>query len=448
MIPSRNGFTLIELLVSMSILAILVGLLIVAIPAALFAAKRAGTGQRLQNILSAIQLYGQNSGQQPYLIMRHAMRTPLIKPDGSVDPVETMPDDLRWQPLRSVVTSVWGSQSSAPMIASRKTLIPNLAFTQEVASTPYRFSSDDWVWLMDALAPPAVANKLASLQTLSLSQIGENLDITQEVQPISVSGTPYVAWFRSRWPRAWPASDWDLPIPGRFPVRWDSPWGRGAIDPVTLIQTVPSARTLAELSPLDSLRLLQVAGVLPAGATGEKIYRQDRSPNKPWNDRWGQPLVVVSAVFVPPRSEVCVLAVNKRLGWSSADRDLGIYRLTKILGVMSTAKGDFDESAGWKYASGTPRDELLSRYARGAGFNRAVYVAVGAAGPDLTNPLPATWTAAEDPVALRNLWLQVRDVCRADEWTEKAFMKPPWNGYRSASKGRLRCQLSAPIEIK
>lgn len=437
MIILRRAFTLVELLVVIAILAILVGLMLVAIPQAIFAAKRAATGQRLENILAALQLYGQGSGQSPYLIMRYGLRTPLISDDGTIDPLKTMGDDLQWQPLRSVAVSVWGGKSSAPMIADRKGIIPNTAFTQTASVLSYGFRSSDWTWYMDDDAPAGCANKIASLRTYDRSQLGENWDTTQEVMPVGVTGAPKTKWFRARWPRVWPVSDWDQASPGRVPVRWDSPWGRARIDPQNLTPTAPAARSLDQLSPLDSIRLLQIAGILPAGAQGEAAYRQERSADKPWNDRWGNPLVLVSAVFLPPRSEVCENRILPKTGEGYSSSRLA------LLGLPSS----FGEGTPWPYVGGNPRDALLSRYSE-AGFSRAVYVAVGAPGPKVRDALPSPWTAVQDPVVLRNLWLQVREVCKASEWNENALVAPPWNGSRLGKLGGMRSMLSAPFEIR
>ena len=433
---TQRAFTMVELLVVITIIMILTGLLMVGIPMALSAAKRSATGQRQQNILTAIQLYGQSTGQSAYLIMRHGMRTAALNANGSVDPVNDMPDDLQWQPMRSILMSVWGGKSSGPMLGNRRGIMPNVGFSGPTSVASYVFRLADWVWVMDAAAPPLVVNAMASLQTLNQSMLGENWDSTQEVVPVNVSGTPLAPWFRARWPRVWPASDWDLPAPGRKPVRWDSPWGKEGYDPVTLAKTPAATRTLKDMSPLDTVYLLQIAGILDGGAKGAATYRTNRSPDKPWNDRWGHPLVIGSAAFIPPRAEACSRKTQNDMGAKSGATEARL----NSLGLP------YDNP--WLYVAGSPRDTLLIRYNEDYGFNRAVYVAVGAAGPILTDPMPNPWTAAEDPVALRNLWLQIGTICQAQEWDEKSFTRPPWSGVRTGRKGTMRSQLSAPIEIK
>lgn len=448
--PHRAGFTLIEMLVVIAIIAILAGLLAVAVPAAIAAAKRAATAQRMQNIQTAIQLYGQSTGQNAQMIMRYGMRTPVIKADGVIDPVLTMGDDLQWQPLRSVISSCFGGKSNASMMADRRNLLPNLFYTPTKAVTSYSFKSGDWAWLMDPDAPPAVANKIASLSVLSQCQIGENLDTTQEVLPSGVSGTPKRVWFRARWPRTWPTSNWDQDPPGNIPVRWPAPWGRTSYDPTTLAAQPPLAASLDQLSPLDSIGLLQIAGVLPGGQPGIDAYRNDRSPQKPWNDRWGNPLVVVSAAFLPPRAEACenrTLPQNGRNINSWQGMSPAIRELSATLGMMGLSP-NWGEGDPWPYVGGSPRDALLTKYGQDNGFSRAVYIAVAAAGPKLTTPLPGTWTNAEDAQVLRAVWLQVRSVCRAQEWDADAFIDPPWNGVRTGRSGSLRSQLTSPLEIK
>lgn len=438
--PNRDScraFTLVELLVVMAIIAVLAGLLIVGIPAAMNAAKRAATAQRMENILTGLTVYGQESGQNAYALMRAAMRTPVVRNDGTLDPVATMPDDLNWLPLQQVIEEIWTGTSLATMTGSRKELLPNLAFTRNPASGTYAFLADDWTWWMDADAPGACANKPHSLINTESSQLGERLDSTREIAAIGAVGTPTRRWFRRRWPIAWPASDWDQPAPGNVGVRWGAPWGRQALDPATLVLAPPASRNLSELSPLDSIRLLQVAGVLDGGDAGQRAYREDRSPSRPWNDRWGQPLVVVSAAFVPNRAEVCQVRTFPTFNPAPATPPAWT-----LLGMAN-----LPSNSNVSYVGGSPRDALLSGYTQAHGFNRAVYCSVGAIGPVLRTPLPATWSAAEDAVVLRELWLQIREVTAAQSWTETGFANPPWNGVRNRKQGRERCQLSAPIEI-
>ena len=159
------------------------------------------------------------------------------------------------------------------------------------------------------------------------SPMGETLDGTFDAMPDAMQPS---SWYYTQWPNlleeiktdsggspyfthtAWPESDWDQSTPGSVPVVWPWPWGKeifSRIEGRLLQQTEYRLdgsgniikRTLADLSPLKTMQLLQAVGVLAPDASGLDDFRSDRNATKPWNDAWGSPLIAVNASHMPAR---------------------------------------------------------------------------------------------------------------------------------------------------
>jgi len=163
------------------------------------------------------------------------------------------------------------------------------------------------------------------------------------------------------------------------------------------------ARSVADMSPIFTIGLLQVAEVLPAGSAGVEAYRNDRDPDAPWNDPYGNPLVVGCFSFLAPRTD------------------------------------------GYQ----VPRDRIYRAYRQTYGTGRAVSFAIGAAGRRLRTSMPSEWSDIDtDKSTLRALWTQILDVTKASEWNETAFDDSPWNGLRAEDAGRERCYLSEPFSVE
>jgi type II secretory pathway pseudopilin PulG len=167
---------------------------------------------------------------------------------------------------------------------------------------------------------------------------------------------------------------------------------------------MPLPFDLGYLSPLQTILLLQATGTLSA-ATGANDYRTNRSPSAPWNDAWGNPLIVVYAIFQPER-------------------------------YIRTFDGE------------DRRDLFLRSAKQNYQYNRAIYFAIGAAGKTLYSNVNLTWSVGNDAVNLQAYWLQIRDVCNAVSWTEASFDSPPWTGIKVGKKNGARSLLSAPAIVK
>ena len=118
---------------------------------------------------------------------------------------------------------------------------------------------------------------------------------------------------------AWPQTDWrevatQADVSLGMPI-WEAPFGRKVIDrlsgqlannylivreTVSLDSATLPARNLADFSPIYTLDWLTQAEIINGEKSGEK-WRGDRSANLRWNDPWGNPMIISSALFIAPR---------------------------------------------------------------------------------------------------------------------------------------------------
>lgn len=177
-----------------------------------------------------------------------------------------------------------------------------------------------------------------------------------------------------------------------------SPWGKRRLD-----GSNPGSRSLDQLNPRASARILMACGIVPDAAT----YASDRSTRVAWNDRWGSPFVVAYGIYQP--------------------------------NTLSDMRGS------------------LLQYQ----YNRSLYITVAANGPARRGALVTTaglngQMTADAAGTLLSLWQQACDVCAATDWRVdyavtppvNAMDNPPWEGVRRSSKGKERCFLAAPLEYK
>ncbi len=282
------------------------------------------------------------------------------------------------------------------------------------------------------------------------SPLGETLDGTYDAMPDAVQPS---SWYYTQWPNlveeiktdsggipyfthsAWAASDWDQSVPGTVPVVWPWPWGKeifsrieGRLLQQTEYQLDGSGeivkRTLANLSPLKTMPLLQAAGILAPDASGLDDFRTDRNPNKPWNDAWGSPLIVVNASYMPARydfDDVNDLMPSSQLGKEIPRMSRDAYG----------GRGFFMKKAKDTY-----------------GYNRSFYVAVAAAAGHDQDLWPVGWNASDDDATLREIWLRISDVVDASSWDGSSWGSPPWTSIHSAEKNGMTNYISPPKEYR
>ena len=195
--------------------------------------------------------------------------------------------------------------------------------------------------------------------------------------------------------------------------------------------------TVADFSPLATMRLLKLAGIIE----NEEQYRKDRSPNKPWNDAWGNPLVIAAAAFIAPRHDLADPS-----NWSNiaSDNFNGDY-FEKIDETDTPYHRQFhnDLFGG--------RDYFMKRSREYYQRSRKSYVVVGAIGPnfvrldapgdsaddaiaDFGTSGQLTWDAKDDKYILRSLWRQISDISEANQWNPAAMKDPIWDGIKKVSE--------------
>ena len=165
---------------------------------------------------------------------------------------------------------------------------------------------------------------------------------------------------------------------------------------------------LGYCSPLRTIELLQAANILPRGEKGRNAYRSDRDPEKPWNDAWGNPLIVVYAIYQAPRASV----------------------------------------QSYQYQPG--RDWFLKTSEVLYNHSRAVYISIGSLGPNGVDVIPPTWSQSNDVDVLVDAWNYIRILCQAHTWTEQSWSKPQWDTIRRSdeSEGGDYGFLASPVQIK
>lgn len=476
MAKHRAAFTLIELLVVVAIIALLAALLLSGIGPLRQKMKALATTRTMQQVLSTMEQYGTGGIDLPSAIHTAATGT-----------------ELRLAPLRKVFDTLIGTYSLDITKAKRQSdFPPNVGNRWEFhwwnkppgpRSWPFPDTRLDYVLTF----PSREISRLSPYRTFEVygdnldthshpttdgdginkdwlgdaikkrraneSPLGETLDRTLEVVP---DGKRPPSWYRERWPNifettrgagddlkyeqiVWPPSDWDQDEPGEVPPIWPWPWGKSmltrqfgrAIDQ-------RDRHDLGQLSPLATIQLLQLAGIVEADDAGAAAYRGNRGPKQPWNDAWGNPLVLVWAECMAPRYEfVADARGNPYPGARTAGAEfLELERIAHPLAGPVLKVSEHMHGG---------RDYLYQRAKDTYGFARAAYVAVGALGPQVRGgPLTTPWAAEEDRKKLRDFWVQIREVTAASDWTEKSFDQPPWSGTRDRRSGGERCFVSTP----
>lgn len=269
------------------------------------------------------------------------------------------------------------------------------------------------------------------------------------------------------------------------------PWGKKFPDPSAPGNTPtlmgPERFRLRDLSPFNTRKMLDIAGLLPTRKSdptwGQTEYMSNRRPSENWNDAWGHPLVVATALYQPTWRTASPLSLAP--GWidgawptpSSATAAIAPNTppipFSSYGPTMETPSSASDRSA---------RKALLD-HLKLYQYDRSVYLSVAAVGPHawvsdtlLKSSTVSDW--ADSPTAptigtLDELWKQANWVCQQakvrefdHDWSELSFDNPMWDKTKDASlttgknlvdvnrihytydKKYARSLLSAPLELK
>jgi prepilin-type N-terminal cleavage/methylation domain-containing protein len=467
----RRAFTLVELLVVIAIISIVAGLMLAGYAAVMDQARRIITSRRMSDILTSAQQTGdQANGGAAYNLQRKGLGD-----DFRFVSITDIGDGIRRELIAASKSSEWPRPNMKD--GDKRWCPPNL-----IIRTPKDLKDEAFLtsWKSVALFHIGGSDNISATdrpltgETLSTFEVAADLGAWYK----ETTAFPEKPWYRARWPHVtgsanddpavwkglWPRMDatvdnnwpvvpsvrgWDLADPGPIVatrtdptplawVRWSSPWGKPAFHPIKATVTDKSdAHVLGDLSPLHTLGILQTLGIVPEGTAGSATWRRDRGRGKVWNDAWGNPLVVASAVFMPLRQDVIhsPLAVNP---------------FASIAAMWANESLNANGNSPIKPAENLPflttRDALIKAYADSYGYARAVYLTVGAVGAYREwhasdagkDSLPAAlksawngkgqlpaWTDADDLKVVRGLWLQTIRTTQADAWTETSFATYP-----------------------
>jgi prepilin-type N-terminal cleavage/methylation domain-containing protein len=452
---TRRAFTLIELLVVIAVIAILAGLTLGVVSSVRFKARALDTSHRIEEVLKGLASYSQAEGSTALALQTAcdlggvgrysslAVITEVVKVGGAgraAPPLLVRPDGS------GVAWATTGTESAQqqPYWKTVFDVLPPESGTVDPAfyasSWPYRWPETDWMsggtvppvlrfpWGRPGLtlqgspcdpaqAATAVVGKVIEWKNNAADLSGSNFTYGNRWQQNDLSDPSFYDTVQIT--NAWVTGD---SAAAGGPLEFTTATGAqtsptssvtghrsdGASAPRTPNQPLPF--DLGYLSPLRTIELLTAAEVL-GPTTGAADYRVDRKPSRLWNDAWGNPLLVAYALFQPER-------------------------------FHRTCDGD------------NRRDLLLKKALEAYGYNRAVYVAVGAIGPDTAAlraqlaALAASSTSTGDAPALAEMWKRVGGACDAATWTEAGFTAAPWRGVKSGKKNGMRAFLSTPLELR
>ncbi len=270
------------------------------------------------------------------------------------------------------------------------------------------------------------------------------------------------------------------------------PWGKRFPDPsaVGTGSTLmgPERFRLRDLSPFNTRKLLKIAGILPSKQSdatwAETQYLTNRKTSESWNDAWGHPLVVASALYQPTWRSAPTPTVP---GWIDGAWPTPPSATTAMApGTLPIPFASYGPTMETPTAA-TDRSarKALLDHLKLYQYDRSVYISVAAVGPrawvdpaKLTSTVAGDW--ADSPTTpttgtLDDLWAQANWVCQQakatafdQDWNEWSFDTPRWKNVKdayltkskhAADANRMfydadydddyaRCLLTAPLEVK
>lgn len=445
--PRLVAFTMLELIISISVILVLLGLLGSIFVSLRNQARILSTESRMHAILQGLSQYQLNNGG-PALNLAQAcglggpgpfvsyweLTSSLIQANG---PSASLPPDLTIVDYTAAKHAMntenyilqnrkdwvdWFREISPMVFEVQPPAGASWASSDYLNAWPTQWPETDWFtpgpgthppilrfpWgkpgqridgsLCDPTQPPGPTTPVTYFT--EQTQGAGNYTSQQEANPNSWAtyGPPATSTIWNWAPNSSSQTDWVTPISA---TRSD---GTSA----TFQSNLPLPFDLGYCSPLCTIALLQASGVLPPGQAGIDAYHNDRGLERAWNDAWGNPLVVVYALYIPER--------YSRTWDDYTRRDL----------FVRMAKDQYHT-------------------------NRLVYLAVGAVGNTLDTTdypdLAPTWNPSIDASVLRDYYLQIRSVCSAASWTENSFTAPPWQNVKVGRSGNFQCLLTAPVAL-
>ncbi len=429
----RVAFTLIELMVVISIIALLASLTVWLIPVVTFNAKKLVTLQRIDAISAGMSQIGTTEGSATYVLQHQVI---------CQDPYAPHPPQLPqagWPHYEGVVTF-----DTSGFYTAGGTNITN---------------PDPFPLVNAAAVPP----------------LNEGQWFTAVPPP-----SPYQT--------GTPTNDYDDHL-------FNFPWGKSPMVLVTnsnppLLGTIipPEHHVLRNLCPYQTINLLHFANILTddpytdtsgvgkyvagdqfvdiSGAGtyqyASDLYTTDRKGREPWNDKWGNPIVVAYGLFQVqpfPSGLQTYPGIGGPQGPNPfATQALQVYQYSRSFTYAIAAAGPIVRNiTPAKLASSTMSDWIDSP----PGASPGAIVTPWQPSPVWNN---ANYTTSQNGGNLYLIWKQANQICQQPQgadpigqpelrsWNENSVVDPPWVGTKWGHRnvnGRIEnCFLSAPQEIR
>jgi type II secretory pathway pseudopilin PulG len=453
--PVRGAFTLIELLKVIAVILLQAGMIIGTVAEVRLRARQTSTSLRMQVVLDALINYDNIDGSSALSLQSHLPIGGVVSfatvkaiddaaQTGSVPPPPGFTYvyyNGGWQTTLLTTSNYQAginNEESALFFRRQEASVFDVMPTSLASVTsaavyqnwwPGQWPPTDWMALSPGTTPPilrfpwgkqgmridgTLCDASIPVGVFTSANPQQFLELTHSAGVMtSVHETMANAWATSGNSLASDGNVWAWNNASTNQTDWVTMTGATRSDGTILNATqaaanLPMPYDLGYLSPMQTIAFLQAANVLSA-TTGANDYRTNRSTTAAWNDAWGNPLIVVYAIFQPERYNRVFDGQNRR-------------------------------------------DLLLRSATENYQFNRAIYLAVASAGPTLPATTPLTWTPSGDALTLQQYWMQIRTVCNAVDWNETSFNNPPWQGVRISTKKisgvSYTCQLTAPTVVK
>ncbi len=423
---NARAFTLIELMVVITIIGLLAGMTVWLISIVQFNAKKLVTLQRMDAVSQGLSQIGTNEGSAAYVIMRQVTSQDPYVPHGNQLP------QSGWPHYEGVVTfDTTGFYNGGGMIISNPDPFPlvNLAAVPPI---------NEGQWFVEVPPMPAYQTGAASLE-------------------------------------------YDAHL-------FYSPWGKssaGATPLGTVVAPQPEHHVLRNICPYQTMNLLKFANVLTDDpytdgtnvgkyVSGDQfvdisgsgtyqyasdLYTTDRHSREPWNDKWGNPLVVAYALYQPAPA-----AIANGIGGPQGPNPLATqakdtYQYARSIYISVAAAGPYVRNiSAAKLASPTLSDWIDTP----PGTPPGATITPWQASPpwDNTN----FGSSSQSGGNLYLIWKQANQICQQPQgndpaiqpelrtWNETSFDDPPWLGikwgHRTVNGHNENCFLTAPQELK